>query len=97
VLDMPSVIAKYSHLSLDTLEHSFDTGWVDRQPVEHVPDQWRGELEGLYVRHGGDPIPVTVHVQWTDGTEVEVHGWTSQWNRTHVCVVRESAPPYHPF
>jgi hypothetical protein len=41
--------------------------------------------------------PVTVKVTWTDGTEGEVNGWTSQWTRTHVCVVRKSAPPYHPF
>ena len=33
-----------------------------------MPDQWRGVLEGLYIRYG-DPIPVTVRVQWTDGTE----------------------------
>ena len=26
-----------------------------------------------------------------------VNGFTSQWTRTHVCVVRETAPPYHPF
>jgi hypothetical protein len=70
---------------------------VDRQPVEHVPDQWRGEVEGLHIRYDGDPIPVTVRVQWTDGTEGEVNGWTSQWSRTHVCVVRETAPPYHAF
>jgi hypothetical protein len=25
------------------------------------------------------------------------HTWTVQWTRTHVCVFRESAPPYHPF
>jgi hypothetical protein len=53
---------------LDTLEQLFDTGCVDRQPVEHVPDQWRGELDGLHIRYDGDPIPVTVRVQWTDGT-----------------------------
>ena len=70
---------------------------VDRQPVEHAPDQWRGELDGHYIRHDGNPIPVTAHVTWTDGTEGEVNGWTSQWTRTHVCVVRETAPPYHPF
>jgi hypothetical protein len=75
----------------------FDTGYVDRQPVEDVPDKFRGELEGLYIRYGGDPIPVTVRVTWTDGTEGEVNAWTSQWTRTHVCVARETAPPYHPF
>jgi hypothetical protein len=75
----------------------FDTGCVDRQPVEHVPDQWRGEVDGHHIRYGLDPIPVTVRVQWTDGTEGEVNGWTSQWTRTHVCVYRETAPPYHPF
>jgi hypothetical protein len=51
----------------------------------------------LYIRYGGDPIPVTVRVTWTDGTEGELNAWTSQWTRTHVCVNRETAPPYHPF
>jgi hypothetical protein len=46
---------------------------MDRQPVEHAPDRWRGELDGLHIRHDGDPIPVTVRVQWTDGTEGEVN------------------------
>jgi hypothetical protein len=36
-----------------------------------------------------------VKVTWTDGTEGEVNGWTSLWTRTDVCVVRETAPPYH--
>jgi hypothetical protein len=76
-----------------TLEHLFDTAALDRQPVE----MWRGELEGLHIRHDGDPIPVTVRVQWTDGTEGEVSGWTSQRTKSHVCVVREIAPPYQPF
>jgi hypothetical protein len=70
---------------------------VDRHPVEHVPDQWRGEVEGLHIRYDRDPIPVTVRVTWTDDTEGEVNGWTSQWTRTHVCVVRESALLYHQF
>jgi hypothetical protein len=74
----------------------FDTVGVERQPVEYPPDKWRGELEGLYIKHDGD-IPVTVKVTWTDGTEGEVNAWTGQWTRTHVCVSRETAPPYHPF
>jgi hypothetical protein len=37
----------------------FDTGWVDREPVEYPPDTWRGELAGLHIKHVGD-IPVTV-------------------------------------
>ena len=45
----------------------------------------------------GDPVPVMVRVQWDDGTESEVNGWTSQWTTSHVCVVREFAPPYRPF
>ena len=61
------------------------------------PDKWRGELEGLHISHNGESIPVTVRVQWTDGTEGEVSAWTSQWTRTHVCVYRETAPPYHTF
>lgn len=40
---------------------------------------------------------LVVRVQWNDGTEGEVNGWTSQWTKSHVCVVRESAPPYKPF
>lgn len=38
-----------------------------------------------------------MHVSLTDGTEGEVNGWTRQWTRTHVCVYRETAPPFHPF
>ena len=45
----------------------------------------------------GESIPVTVRVQWTDGTEGEVSAWTSQWTRTHVRAYRETAPPYHTF
>ena len=67
---------------------------MDRHPVEHVPDKWRGEYDGHYIKHDGN-IPVTVKVTWTDGTEGEVNAWTGQW--THVCVSRETAPPYHPF
>jgi hypothetical protein len=37
------------------------TGLVDREPVEYPPDKWRGELEGLHIKHVGD-IPVTVKV-----------------------------------
>ena len=40
---------------------------MDRQPVEHPPDQWAGETVGMHIRHGGDPIPVTVKVTWDDG------------------------------
>jgi hypothetical protein len=46
---------------------------VSCQPVEHAPDKWRAELDGLHIRHDGDPIPVTLRVQWTDGTEGEVN------------------------
>ena len=70
---------------------------VDRRPIEQEPDQWSGELDGHHIRRDGDPIPVTVKVTWSDGTEGEVNGFTSQWTPTHVCVVRETAPPYHPF
>ena len=37
------------------------TGLVDREPVEYPPHKWRGELEGLHIKHVGD-IPVTVKV-----------------------------------
>ena len=47
---------------------------MDRQPVEHRPDKWRGEYDGHHIRYGGDPIPVTVKVTWDDGTEGEVNG-----------------------
>jgi hypothetical protein len=53
---------------LDQSKHLFDTGAMDRQPVEHPPDKWRGELDRLHIGHNGESIPVTVHVQWTDGT-----------------------------
>jgi hypothetical protein len=62
-----------------------------------IAGQVAGELDGHYIPRDGDPIPVTVHVQWTDGTEGKVNGWTSQWTTSHVCGVRETAPPYHPF
>ena len=75
----------------------FDTVGVDREPVEYPPDKWRGELEGLYLKHDGHRIPVTVKVTWTDGTEGEVNAWTGQWTKTHVYVSRETAPPYHGF
>jgi len=58
-------------------------------------NKWRGELEGLPIKHGGD-MPVTVKVPWTDGAEGEVNAWTTQWTHTHVCVFRETAPPYYP-
>jgi hypothetical protein len=43
------------------------------------------------IKHDGN-IPVTVKVTWIDGT-----AWTGQWTNSHVCVVRETAPSYHPF
>jgi hypothetical protein len=64
------------------------------RPARYTP---RGAFDGLHIRHGGDPIPITVNVTWTDGTEGEVSAWTSQWTRMHVCVYRETAPPYHTF
>lgn len=36
--------------------------------VEYPPDKWRGELEGLHIKHVGD-ILVTVKVTWTDGSQ----------------------------
>jgi hypothetical protein len=77
----------------------FDTVGVDRQPVEHAPDKWRGELDGHHIAHGKPPIPVTVHVEWADGGEGELDGWTSQWTCTHVYVVRNPTPggPLRPF
>jgi hypothetical protein len=39
--------------------------------VEYPPDKWRGELEGLHIKHVGD-ILITVKVTWTDGSESEV-------------------------
>jgi hypothetical protein len=35
--------------------------WSTGNPVEYPPDKWRGELEGLHIKHVGD-IPVTVKV-----------------------------------
>jgi hypothetical protein len=70
----------------------FDTDGVDRQPVEHAPDKWRGEFNGHHIAHGKPPIPVTVRVEWVDGGEGELDGWTSQWTRTHVCIMRSLEP-----
>jgi hypothetical protein len=38
-------------------EQVFDAMGVDRQPVEHAPDKWRGELDSLHIRYDGDPTP----------------------------------------
>ena len=70
---------------------------MDRQPIEDAPDYWKREYEGHHIGHSEPPIPVTVHVRWSDGTEGEVNAWTSQWTHTHVNVFRETAPPYKPF
>jgi hypothetical protein len=46
-------------------EHLFDTEVMDREPVEHAPDQWRDDFNGHYINQTGRPdIPVTVHVRW---------------------------------
>jgi hypothetical protein len=63
---------------------------VDRRPIEHEPDKWRGELDGHHIRRDGDPIPVTVKVTWSDGTEGEVNGFTSQWTHARVRRPRDS-------
>jgi hypothetical protein len=71
---------------------------MDRQPVEHMPDKWRGEFRGHYIEHRKPPIPVTVRVEWVDGGDGELEGWTSQWTRTHVCIVRSLEPGgFRPF
>jgi hypothetical protein len=70
----------------------FDTEYVDRQPVEHAPEVWRGEFVGHYIEHDKPPIPVTVHVEWVDGGEGELDGWTAQWTRTHVRILRSLEP-----
>jgi hypothetical protein len=58
----------------------------------------RGEFAGHHIAHNQPPIPVTVHVEWTDGGEGELDGWTSQWTRTHVCIVRGLEPGrFRPF
>lgn len=59
-------------------------------------ERWAGDPDGLHIRHDGNSIPVTVRVQLTDGTEGEVNDWTSQWTRTHVCVVRSLEPGRFP-
>jgi hypothetical protein len=60
---------------------------MDRQPIEHKPDRWRGGYEGHYVNHTGRPdIPVRVRVRWSDGTESEHTGTTGQWTKSHVFV-----------
>jgi hypothetical protein len=42
--------------------------------------------------------PITVHVHWLDGGERDLHGWTSQWTRTRVCVMRSLEPGrFQPF
>jgi hypothetical protein len=65
---------------------------MDGSPSSTHPTSGAASPTAFHIRRHGDPIPVTVHITWTDGMEGEVNGWTSQWTRTHVCVVRESAP-----
>ena len=74
------------------VEHLFDDLVMTRDPVEHLPDALHGEFVGHYIEHNKPPIPITVHVEWVDGGEGELDGWTSQWTRTHVCVVRSLEP-----
>jgi hypothetical protein len=54
------------------------------------------ERISLHISRDGEAIPVTVRVQWTDGTEGEVNGWTNQWTRAHVCVYRETGAAVSP-
>jgi hypothetical protein len=71
---------------------------MDREPVEHAPDKWRGEFRGHYVVHDKPPIPITVHVRWLDGGEGEIDGWTAQWTRSQVRVLRSLEPGrFRPF
>lgn len=66
---------------------------MDRQPIEHEPDRWRGGYDGQYIDHSGRPdLPVTVHVRWTDGTESDHTGTTGQWTRSHVYVRFDDLP-----
>lgn len=80
------------------LEHVFEDRGMAREPVEHLPDHLRGEFAGHHIAHGKPPIPIIVHVEWADGGEGQVDGWTSQWTRTHVCVLRSLEPGrFRPF
>ena len=65
---------------------------MDREPVEQAPDRWRGEFKGHHIAHGKPPIPITVHVEWVDGREGELDGWTSQWTRTQCASCVASSP-----
>jgi hypothetical protein len=49
---------------------------------------WRGEFVGHYIEHDKPPIPVRVPVEWVDGGEGELDGWTALWTKTHVCAMR---------
>lgn len=65
----------------------FDTMGVDRQPVEHAPDKWRGELDSLHIRYDGDPTPRSACASsGLTAPNGEVNGCTSEWTRTHVCI-----------
>ena len=91
IIEAPRLFAdRIPRLAL--LAHMFDTEYVDRQPVEHAPEVWRGEFVGHYIEHDKPPIPVTVHVEWVDGGEGELDGWTAQWTRTHVRILRSLEP-----
>ena len=51
----------------------------------------RGRFPGN-IEHDKPPIPVRVHVEWVDGGESDLDGWTAQWTRTHVCIMRSLEP-----
>ena len=58
---------------------------TEQQPVDEA--QWRSAEKDLVVR-----------VQWTDGTEEEVNGWTSQWTKSPTSrVVPRNGAASHPF
>ena len=72
---------------------SVPPGWAwTVNPVEYAPNRFRGEFAGHHITHGKPPIPITVRVEWSDGGEGEVNGWTLQWTRTHVRVHRNLEP-----
>jgi hypothetical protein len=47
-----------------------------------LPDSAGAQCNGHHIAHGKPPILVTVHVEWVDGGEGELDGWTAKWTRT---------------
>ena len=51
---------------------------MQRTPIEHRPDRFRGEFDGHHIRHSVESVLCRVRVEWSDGTESFHDGMTGQ-------------------